>query len=86
MAFLATGSLAGIEGFASNEDQKTFSRIEKQLKKCFVIGTHVSENAIIQDFTRQSYPQSIIKRVIDFCVRRGDLQYRMQRKLLYRVK
>ncbi|KAI6182812.1 DNA replication licensing factor MCM5 [Aphelenchoides bicaudatus] len=86
IAAAATGSLAGIEGFASDEDQRTFNRIEKSLKKSFVIGTHVSENAIIQEFTRQSYPHSLVKRVIDFCVRRGDLQYRMQRKLLYRVK
>lgn len=86
IAAAATGSLAGIEGFASAEDQRTFNRIEKSLKKSFVIGTHVSENAIIQEFTRQSYPHSLVKRVIDFCVRRGDLQYRMQRKLLYRVK
>lgn len=86
IAAAATGSLAGVEGFASPEDQKIFNRIEKHLKKSFVIGTHVSESAIIQEFTRQSYPQSIVRRVIDFCVRRGELQYRMQRKLLYRVK
>jgi DNA replication licensing factor MCM5 len=86
IAAAATGSLAGVEGFASADDQRIFNRIEKHLKKSFVIGTHVSESAIIQEFTRQSYPQNIVKRVIDFCVRRKDLEYRMGRKLLYRVK
>ena len=29
------------------------SRIEKQLKRRFAIGSQVSENSIVQDFTRQ---------------------------------
>lgn len=48
-----TGSLAGAEGFTSEEDHEVISRIEKQLKRRFAIGSQVSENSIIQDFTRQ---------------------------------
>ena len=44
---------AGAEGFATEEDQELLSRIEKQLKRRFVIGSQVSEHAIVQDFTRQ---------------------------------
>lgn len=29
------------------------TRIEKQLKRRFAIGSQVSENSIVQDFTRQ---------------------------------
>lgn len=62
------------------------SRIEKQLKKRFAIGSQVSENSIIQDFTRQKYPERAIFKVIHFMIRRGELQHRMQRKMLYRIK
>lgn len=47
------GSLAGAEGFTSEEDHEMISRIEKQLKRRFAIGSQVSENSIVQDFTRQ---------------------------------
>ena len=86
IAAAKTGELVGVEGFASVEDQRTFDRVEKQLKKSFVIGTHVSENAIVQEFVRQDYAVHVVKRVIEYCVRRGEMQYRNARKLLYRLK
>ncbi|VDK78082.1 unnamed protein product [Litomosoides sigmodontis] len=82
----ASGNLIGIEGFTSAEDQESFGRIERQLKKRFALGTHVSEYLIVQDFVRQNYPEMLVKKVIQSCIRRGELQYRMQRKMLYRVK
>ena len=48
-----SGSLVGVEGFTTEEDQELLSRIEKQLKKRFAIGSQVSEHAIIQDFVKQ---------------------------------
>lgn len=45
--------LSGVEGFTTEEDQELLSRIEKQIKRRFIIGSQVSEHAIIQDFTRQ---------------------------------
>jgi hypothetical protein len=42
-----------VEGFTSQEDQEMLSRIEKQLKRRFAIGSQVSEHSIIQDFTKQ---------------------------------
>lgn len=56
-----TGSLAGAEGFTSDEDQETLRRIEKQLRRRFAIGTQVSELNIVQDFLRQvtALPMSI---------------------------
>ncbi|VDK29734.1 unnamed protein product [Gongylonema pulchrum] len=56
------------------------------MKKRFALGTHVSEYLIIQDFVRQNYSEMLVKKVIQSCIRRGELQYRMQRKMLYRVK
>lgn len=43
----------GVEGFTSQEDQEMISRIEKQLKRRFAIGSQVSEHSIVQDFTKQ---------------------------------
>ncbi|CAI2354673.1 unnamed protein product [Caenorhabditis sp. 36 PRJEB53466] len=83
----ATGNLAGVEGFTSSVDQEALNRIETQMKKRFAIGTHVSEHLIVQDFVaRQHYKESLVKKVIANLVRRGDLQQKMQRKMLYRVR
>ncbi|CAD5210130.1 unnamed protein product [Bursaphelenchus xylophilus] len=86
IAAAASGQLAGAEGFTSKQDEETFARVEKQLKKHFLVGTHVSEHMIVQEFVRQNYSESVIKRVIEYLIKRGELQYRMQRKLLYRLK
>jgi hypothetical protein len=43
----------GIEGFTTREDQEEISRIEKQVRRRFVVGSQVSEHAIVQDFIRQ---------------------------------
>lgn len=61
------------------------ARIEKQLKRRFAIGTQVSEQVIIQDFMQQQYPEQSIIKVIQVMIRRGQLQHRMQRKMLYRI-
>lgn len=81
-----SGNLSGVEGFTTEEDQELLSRIEKQIKRRFIIGSQVSEHAIIQDFTRQKYPERSIQKVLHFMLRRGEIQHRMQRKMLYRVK
>jgi DNA replication licensing factor MCM5 len=43
----------GVEGFTSAEDQDQLQRIEKQIRRRFVVGSQVSENAIIQDLVKQ---------------------------------
>lgn len=80
-----SGSMSGVEGFTTEEDQETFNRIEKQLKRRFPIGSQVSEQNIIQDFVTQNYPERTITRVIRVMVQRGELLHRMQRKILYRI-
>ncbi|XP_041351942.1 DNA replication licensing factor mcm5-like [Gigantopelta aegis] len=81
-----TGSLAGAEGFTTEEDRELLNRIEKQMKRRFVIGSQVSEHAIIQDFLKQKYPERAVYKVVHLMLRRGEIQHRMQRKMLYRVK
>ncbi|KAK7488402.1 hypothetical protein BaRGS_00020376 [Batillaria attramentaria] len=81
-----SGNLAGAEGFTTQEDQELLGRIEKQIKRRFVIGSQVSEHAMVQDFARQKYPERAVQKVLGLMLRRGEIQHRMQRKLLYRVK
>jgi len=81
-----SGNLAGIEGFTTREDQEEIARIEKQIRRRFVVGSQVSEHAIVQDFIRQNYSERAIYKVLHAMVRRGDVQYRMQRKVLIRVR
>ncbi|KAF8778211.1 DNA replication licensing factor mcm5 like protein [Argiope bruennichi] len=81
-----SGDLAGAEGFTTEEEHQTLLRIEKQLKKRFAIGSQVSEFSIVQDFLKQKYPERAIYKVLYLMIRRGELQHRMQRKMLYRIK
>lgn len=80
-----SGSLAGAEGFTTQEDHEMLTKIEKQLKRRFAIGSQVSTHNIVQDFVRQKYPERAIHKVIHTMIRRGELQHRMQRKMLYRL-
>lgn len=81
-----TGNLSGVEGFTSTSDQEELNRIERQIKRRFVIGSQVSEYAIIQDFVKQKYDERKIQKVLHLMLRRGEVQHRMQRKMLYRIR
>lgn len=80
-----SGSLSGAEGFTTEGEQELLSRVEKQLKKRFAIGTQVSQQNILQDFVQQGYNERVILKVIQAMIRRGQLQHRMQRRMLYRI-
>lgn len=81
-----SGSLSGAEDFTPEQDVEEVRQIEKQVKRRFAIGTQVSEQRIIQDFVKQKYNERAIHTVIYIMLRRGELEHRFQRKVLYRVK
>ena len=81
-----SGELAGAEGFVTEEEQDKIQKIEKNLKRRFAVGSQVSEHTILTDFARQKYPERLVTKVIYAMVRREELQYRMQKKMLYRIK
>ncbi|XP_064403008.1 DNA replication licensing factor mcm5-like [Halichondria panicea] len=81
-----SGSLSGAEGFTSESDQEEVRKIERQLKNRFPIGSHVSEQRIIQDFLKQNYTERSIQTVLHIMLRRGELEHRLQRKVLYRTR
>ena len=80
-----SGGLAGAEEFTTEAEHEMLSKIEKQLKKRFAIGTQVSQHNIIYSFIEQQFPERAVLKVIYTMIRRGQLQHRMQRKLLYRI-
>lgn len=86
MSAAMSGSLNGVEGFTSQEDQEQLQRIEKQIRRRFVVGSQVSEHAIVQDMVKQRYSEKAVYKVIQTMIRRGEVQHRAQRKLLFRIK
>uniref|UniRef100_L7M9Q6 DNA replication licensing factor MCM5 n=1 Tax=Rhipicephalus pulchellus TaxID=72859 RepID=L7M9Q6_RHIPC len=81
-----SGDLSGAEGFSTQEEHEMLLRIEGQMKRRFAIGSQVSEHSIVQDFIKQKYPERAIYKVLHYMIRRGEIQHRMQRKMLYRIK
>ena len=81
-----SGDLSGAEGFTTEEDQENLYKIEKQLKRRFAIGSQVSVHSIMTDLSKQKYEDRQIQEVVLMMNRRGELQHRMQRKMLYRLK
>ena len=81
-----SGDLSGAEGFTTEEDQENLYKIEKQLKRRFAIGSQVSVHSIMTDLSKQKYEDRQIQKVLMMMIRRGELQHRMQRKMLYRLK
>ncbi len=86
MSAAMSGSLAGVEGFTSVEDQEQLQRIERQVRRRFVVGSQVSESAIVQDLVKQRYAEKAIYKVLQTMIRRGEIQHRAQRKLLFRIR
>lgn len=81
-----SGGLAGAEGFTPEEEMEEVRRLENLLKKRFAIGSQVSEQRIIADFQRQKFNEKAITTVIHIMLRRGELEHKYQRKVLYRVR
>lgn len=75
----------GAEGFTSEEDSATLVQIETNVKRRFAIGNQVSVNALM-DHYKDDKDKIVVTKVLQMMIRRGELQYRNQRKLLYRMK
>lgn len=86
MAAAMSGDLAGAEGFTTEEEHQSLLRLEKQIKRRFPIGAQISQNSIIQDLTKQNFKEQSIQKVLYCMIRKGEIQQRMQRRMLYRIK
>ena len=76
----------GAEGFTSESDQEEVRKIERQLKSRFPIGSQVSEQRVVQDFIKQNFSERAVMTVLHIMLRRGELQHRLQRRVLFRVR
>jgi DNA replication licensing factor MCM5 len=81
-----SGDLSGAEGFTTEEEHQSMLRIEKQIKRRFPVGSQLGEQSIIQDLTKQNFNEQSIQKVLYCMIRKGELQHRMQRRMLYRIK
>jgi len=82
-----SGNLDGAEGFTSDKDFAELQRIEKQLKRRFLVHSQVSEATIIKDLCgSQHLSERQVKRVLQAMLQRGEVEHRMQRKMLFRVR
>ncbi|XP_053200983.1 DNA replication licensing factor mcm5-B-like [Panonychus citri] len=82
----STGELAGAEGFTSDEDHQTLVKVEKQIKKRFPVGTQISEASIVQDLVQKDISEKVVHKVLNCMIRRGEISYRVSRKMLFRLK
>lgn len=86
LAAARTGELAGAEGFTSEADHEQILKIEKQIKRRFPVGSQLPERLMIRDLTGQGFPEKAVQKVLYSFVRRGEIQYRANRKTLFRIK
>ena len=46
----------------------------------------MAEHAIVQDLAHQGYTQPTIMKVVAMMIRRGEVQHKYQRKMLFRIR
>jgi DNA replication licensing factor MCM5 len=78
----AVGRFEDTEGMGTHTLSE-FTEIETRIKGQFPLGSRVSEATILE---RIKFPTSAVRKVIAVMVRRGELEYRDQRKSLWRVR
>ena len=81
-----SGDLAGAEGFTTEKEQQEMNQIERQLKRRLPVGVQTLESALVKDLMKQNFQDRAIYKVIYCMIRKGEIQFRMQRKMLYRLK
>ena len=74
------------DSVGDSADLETMLSIEQNLKRRFPVGSRVSESRIVQEFTKQNYTETSVKKVLAIMLRRGEVEHQMQRRVLYRVK
>jgi len=58
---------------------------ETLLKRRLPIGSHISEKQVIDDFVRQGISEFAVRKAIGILVQRSELEYRNQRRRIYRI-
>lgn len=80
------GAIQSAEGGLRPEVRQEVQQIEAALKRRLAIGSMASERRLIEHFLDERFSEMAIRSAIMIMVRRGDLQYRRQRKFVYRAQ
>lgn len=81
-----TGAIQSGEGALRADVRREVQQIEAALKRRLAIGSMASERRLIDHFVDEKYTEFAARTAIMVMVRRGDLQYRRQRKYVYRAQ
>ncbi|KAI0988458.1 hypothetical protein GJ496_008685 [Pomphorhynchus laevis] len=80
-----SGKIANVEGMISHEELRGLNEIETHIKKRLIVGSQVLESHVIKDMMNRGYKERLVNKVLHTMIRRGELQHRIQRKMLFRV-
>lgn len=80
------GAIQSPEGALKPEVRLEVQRVEESLKRRLAIGSMASERRLVDHFLEERFSEYAIRTAILIMVRRGDLQYRRQRKYVYRAQ
>ncbi|KAI0566760.1 DNA helicase [Gracilaria domingensis] len=80
------GSVMFQEGAMKAEFRQEVMRVETALKRRLAIGSMASERRLVDHFVDERFQESAVRAAIVVMVRRGDLQYRRQRRFVHRVQ
>lgn len=80
------GAIQSAEGALRPDVRAEVQRVESALKRRLAIGSMASERRLIDHFLDEKFTEFSVRNAIMVMVRRGDLQYRKQRKYLHRVQ
>lgn len=78
------GAIQSAEGALRPDVRLDVQRVEAALKRRLAIGSMASERRLIDHFLDEKYSEFAIRNAILVMMRRGDLEYRRQRKYIYR--
>lgn len=80
------GAIQSAEGSMRADVRAEVQRVEAALKRRLAIGSMASERRLIDHFLDEKYTEFAVRNAILVMVRRGDLQYKKQRRYLHRVQ
>eukprot|EP01114_Cavostelium_apophysatum_P022780 TRINITY_DN8362_c0_g1_i1.p1 TRINITY_DN8362_c0_g1~~TRINITY_DN8362_c0_g1_i1.p1 ORF type:complete len:734 (+),score=182.09 TRINITY_DN8362_c0_g1_i1:65-2266(+) len=64
---------------------KEVTGAEQSIKRRLPIGSQISEKQVVEDFVKQGMSEFAIRKAIQIMVQREELEYRAQRKRIYRI-
>jgi DNA replication licensing factor MCM5 len=66
------------------EMRAELQQIEGQIKRKIAINAHKSERVLIDELTKIGANESAVRRALLVMVQRGELEYRKERRVVYR--